>query len=93
MRFITSCVDVPISHVNQLQEMIDRSREVSYRTARAHIGAEALAKAFPNYDWRRRPRDLTLKDDWHVTYHRSVFRGKPVYYLVHSAIEYIFAED
>ena len=33
---------------------------------------------------------LHLKDDWHVNYYRSTFRGQPCYYAKHSAIEHIF---
>lgn len=31
-----------------------------------------------------------MPHDWHVSYHRSMFRGKPCIYVRHSAIEYIF---
>jgi hypothetical protein len=73
--------------------MIEAARPIGYRTARHAIGRDALASTFPDYDWRRRPHDLTMKRDWHVGYYRSTFRGKRCVYVVHSAIEYIFVEE
>ncbi len=34
--------------------------------------------------------DLTLRKDWHVSYHRSKYNGVKCLYLVHSGIEYIW---
>lgn len=36
---------------------------------------------------------LTLKHDWHVSYHKSTFQGQPCFYLVWSAIEFIWLEQ
>ena len=87
MEFITDCVH---SDGRSITAMVDRAREVSYRTARRRIGRE-LCRVFSQYDWSTRPRDLTLKNDYHVRYFRSVYRARVVYYLQHSAIEYVFA--
>lgn len=92
MNYITSCVAIGHQDVPALNDMIEQARQVSYRTAQRAIGHDALASTFPDYDWSRRPRDLTMKRDWHVAYFRSEFRGKPVVYVVHSAIEYIFGD-
>lgn len=92
MHYITCCVDLGMKDVPALRDMIEEARQVSYRTARARIGGDALAAVFHDYDWSRKPQYLTMKKDWHVGYYRSVFRGKPVYYVKHSAIEYIFGE-
>jgi len=35
-------------------------------------------------------KGLTMSQDWHVSYHRSVYRGHPCVYFDHSSIEYIF---
>jgi hypothetical protein len=34
-----------------------------------------------------------MAGDWHVSYHRSKYKGKTVYYFRHSAIEYIFIPE
>lgn len=33
---------------------------------------------------------LHMRNDWHVSYFRSVLHGERVYGFVHSAIEYVF---
>jgi hypothetical protein len=90
-RYLTCCV---LSTGPAINAMTERAREVSYRTFMRHVDRDELATVSPfdYYDWRRRPRDLTLKRDWHVSYHRSVYEGRPCYYARHSAIEYIFVE-
>lgn len=35
---------------------------------------------------------LRWKDDWAISYHKSVYRGEPCYYYCHSAIEYVFVK-
>jgi len=34
----------------------------------------------------------TISKDWDVSYCRSKLHGKTVYFMVHSAIEYVFRE-
>lgn len=36
--------------------------------------------------------DFKLSDDDHVAYYRSRYQGKPCYFIVHSAIEYIWVK-
>ena len=89
MKYITCCISIPMSQVDDLNAMTDRARRITYRTARQHIGKNALALVFDNYDWGN-GKYLTMKRDWHVGYYKSTFRGKPCIYVKHSAIEYIF---
>lgn len=88
MQFITSCVE---STYDLIHPMVEEAREITYRTFFKHVRRDLVAPVFPAYDWRRRPRDLTLKRDWHVSYHKSRFGGRTCYYIRHSAIEYVFA--
>lgn len=37
-------------------------------------------------------RGLTMARDYHVSYHKSRFRGQPCVYFRWSAIEYVFVE-
>jgi len=33
---------------------------------------------------------LKLKNDWHVSYYKSLYRGRPCYYIEHSHIEHVW---
>ena len=70
--------------------MIDRAIDVSYETFMKHVSRDEVLALFPDYDWGKAPKDLTLKKDYAVSFHRSKWSGKRCYYIRHSAIEYIF---
>jgi hypothetical protein len=93
LKYVGCCVDCPSSQSMDLQEMVDRSVQVSYRTLMRRVGREVLASVpmFRNYDWRLRPHDLTMTRDFAVSYHRSWWQGQRCYYVRWSAIEFIFA--
>ena len=76
-----------------LEDMIDSAVEVSYRTLARAVGKDQLKQIFDEYDWSSRPRDLTMRDDYAVSYYRSIFEGRPCYYVRFSGIEYVFAVD
>jgi hypothetical protein len=87
--YIGCCVDLPGERIS---DMVDRARDITYRTFMGHVDRERVATLFSYYDWPGRPQEsgLTLKRDWHVSYHKSHYRGLPCYFLQHSGIEYVF---
>lgn len=86
------CVDVERKDVPELSQMIDNSHDVTYRTFLRRV--PALLKLAKEMGYSLRPSGgLTIKNDYHVHYAKSTWYGKPCYYLVHSAIEYVFMED
>lgn len=75
-------------------DMTDKGREITRETFGANIGrgnylmlSDALGYV------RHASKGLTLAKDYHVAYYRSKFRGKPCYYMVHSAIEHVFVQS
>ncbi|MDD4181973.1 MAG: hypothetical protein PHE87_10100 [Victivallaceae bacterium] len=84
--YLTNCVS---SDANSISNMIDGSREIGYRSFIQQVSLEHLLAVLPGYHINR-SQGLTLRDDWHVRYYRSIYRGKPCVYLCHSAIEYVF---
>lgn len=84
--YLTCCVD--LTDGAEIQEMTDRAREITFKTFAQRCDWKAWARDH-SYDIGS-TRGLHLKDDWHVRYYKSRFRGVPCYYIVHSAIEYIF---
>ena len=81
----TSCVDCGDGEaINAMRHHPD-CVGVSYRTMRRRCDGLAEWAKQKGYD-----RWLPLKNDRHVSYHRSVFRGATCYYLVWSGIEFIW---
>lgn len=72
-----------------ITDMVDAAHDVSYQEFVRNCEGVAEWARDMGYEATSR-QGLTLKKDWYVSYHRSVFRGLPCYYLVHSAIEYIW---
>lgn len=87
-RYVGNCTNEHCA--DHLEDMMDNAREVSYATLAKAVGVDLLQEVFPSYDWNRRPRGLTLRKDWAVSYYKSTYDGVPCYYVDHSAIEYIF---
>lgn len=68
--------------------MVDRARDISYETFMRQCDCADLVENMGYATGRE--VGLHLKDDWHVSYHKSTFQGMPCYYMRHSAIEYVF---
>jgi hypothetical protein len=87
-RYLTNCIG---ANGRDICDMKDRAVEVSYRTARSYCEGLIDWACSVGYS-RRRSQGLALRDDWHVGYYRSVFRGRRCYYVKWSAIEYIWVK-
>lgn len=81
-------------NVRFLSYIVDNSKEISYRTFTENVNKEDFEELKENYFSfyeKNAKKGLTFKNDWHITYYKSKTpKGKPVYFFVHSAIEYIF---
>lgn len=69
--------------------MVDSGKEVTYKTFSSHV------KDWPQFcidmGYALSKRDgLTMKNDYHVQYFKGRYRGARCYYMVHSAIEWVF---
>ena len=86
----TNCTLLDRSDVGALHTMIDAAEDVTLATVRRHCDLAGLLDDLGYAVGSE--QGLHIKDDWHVTYHKSQFRGRPCYYVRHSAIEHIFLE-
>jgi len=85
----TNCVN---STGPRIIAMVDAAISITYRTMLKHC--PGLLDWAESVGYERDSRSgLTLKDDWHVSYHRSRYRGKRCYYVRWSGIEHIFLES
>jgi hypothetical protein len=88
MQFRYSCVDTYGKSLRELEYIIDHMRDITYQTWRKAVGsrdADQYASQMGYGDW------LHIKNDWAVTFFKSRLPDKrPVYGVVHSAIEYVW---
>jgi len=87
-RYETCCVN---STAEKIIAMTDRALDITWATFRRHVHWTEVQSVFPDYSYREGEQTfMHIKNDWHVRFCRSVYDGQPCYYIVHSAIEYIF---
>jgi len=93
-RYYQCCVGWPEGDVRfdgGLNDMIAKSREIAYRTFAKLVDAEDLADLKSELGYGDCP-GLTLESDYAVSFHKSKLHGKTVYFVRHSAIEYVFTK-
>lgn len=95
MRYFTSCVNWPREDVHAkggLCDMISEAINVTRQTfiRRVHRGDRIELERNFGYAPHCEDSILTMARDYAVTYHRSKLHGLIVYYIRHSAIEYVF---
>lgn len=88
MKLVTTCVQVPQAQVQDLHDMMEGAREVSFKTFCRHCDWQPVAQRLGYAVGGE--RGLRLGGDYHVRFHRSKWRGKRCYYMVWSAIEHVF---
>lgn len=93
-RYTTNCVNCDRNFMDDLHHIIDNSKQITRKTFRTHVNLEELGWLEEDLGYVHDSRNgLTMKDDWHVTYHKSkMINGNIVYYLQQSGIEHIFTK-
>ena len=86
----TSCVHCA-DRVDALNKMTEDAKDVTYRTMCKHCKGLLEWAINSGYN-RRKDQGITLRNDWHVSYHKSNFDGLPCYYLRWSGIEFIWTK-
>lgn len=86
--YLHSCKN---SDAQSIHDMQDAAVEIKHATFRRHCDGLEEWEADHLYFWDKR-QGLTLKNDWHVSYYKSVYRGRRCYYVEHSRIEHIWVE-
>jgi hypothetical protein len=95
--YYCNCVGWDSKDVNAeggLCDMVDSSIDITRSTFLKHIDKDSLYRIEKDLGYERfERRGLTMAKDWAVSYHRSKWHGKTVYYFRQSAIEYVFVRD
>lgn len=94
-RYFNNCVNWDRDDVHNaggLCDMISQAVTINRSTFLKHVDRDDEADLERQFGYA--PHDpeaiLRMSKDYHVTYHRSKLHGERVYYIKHSAIEYVF---
>lgn len=86
-----TCVGVPRKDVPALEDMIDRAITITPRTFRKNAGSDNYQELEQLLGYPC--GDLRLANDYTVSFHRSQYKKRRVYYVRHSSIEYVFLPE
>lgn len=95
-QFSTTCVECPGPGPGKaITGMVEAAKEVTRGTfvRQVHPRDREFMEMSLGYSQVGTKRGLHMKDDQKVRYYKSTFRGKPCYYFVWSAVEYIFTRQ
>lgn len=87
-RYRTNCT---MSTYEAITAMVDQAREITWSTLLRHVPIEEIRSIFNWYEYHG--QGLHIKNDWHVTFHKSTYLGVPCYYIQQSGIEYIWSKQ
>ncbi len=86
-----SCVNAP--DIEELEYVIDNARKISYDVFLKNINKKEFEELIIDMGYTKLSGGvgLHIKDDYHVSFYVSkLSNGKKVYFMDHSAIEYVF---
>jgi hypothetical protein len=88
-QYLECCIDSTAQHIHAMQDM---AKEITFKTLQSHCNKHDMLKFQKNlgYDTGAERGGLRMKNDWAVSYYKSIYKGMPCYYINHSRIEYIF---
>lgn len=87
-KFLGNCIQLPASMITQI---VDDRREITRKTFLKHVGLAKMREIEKSLGYEDHPsRGLTMASDYAVSYYRSKFRGRLIYYFDWSAIEFVF---
>ncbi len=84
-QYLTNCVE---STAASIDKMVDAAKEITFETFARNCDYTGLARSM-GYSVGPE-KGLHIKDDYAVRFYSSKFKGKKCYYIVRSAIEWIF---
>jgi hypothetical protein len=86
--FAFSCVG---SSAEKINEITDNSRKITRKTFLKHVDSFNFREKERDLGYESHPKKgLTMAADHHVTYHKSKYKNRIVYYFCWSGIEFVF---
>lgn len=87
------CTSIPKKLIGEFDMAMDDARETTYEAFRKRVDTEdlnAIARKLGYYIGKKRG-EMKLSDDGYIQYMSTKFRGKPIWIMKHSSIEYVFS--
>jgi hypothetical protein len=78
--FIGTCIGL---EAKDLWDYDDSERKIKYLTFRKHVGREVVDELDARFG-------VPLRRDWHVSFERGKWKGRPCVCLHHSAIHHLW---
>jgi hypothetical protein len=89
--YFGNCAEWLRKDVPHLTEMVDSATDITRKTFLAHVDRDDLRQVELGLGYDAHPKQgLTMAGDYHVSYHRSKYKGKRCYFFKWSGIEYVF---
>ena len=93
-RYFGNCVGWKRNEIEDLIQMQDDAKPVTIQTFRNNVHLQDLNNLALDLGYAAHVmKGLLLSQDYMVGYFKSKYKGKRVYFLQHSAIEYVFSTD
>lgn len=73
--------------LEELNYIVDNNTDITYNTFLKNVNTEDFQSLKTNLGYTK---NFSIKNDWHVTYHKTTYKGKRIYFMCHSRIEYVF---
>lgn len=80
--YLTCCVH---STAEKIDAMTEQGKEISCSTFLKNVNINV-----EDFGYVKSGKGLKLKDDRCVSFFKSIYEGRPCYYMCHSLIEYIY---
>jgi len=78
-------------NIKELYAITDDYSDITYETFRKNIDTDDFDSICYELSYAvGNEKGLHIKDDWSVSFHKSKYKGKIVYFFRQSAIEYVF---
>lgn len=96
-RYAFNCVACPCteSTVEELEALIDNMRDISLATFKRALGGTLISSIRESFGMAsaKSPLGCSLEKDYHLRFASGKHRGRRVYVMIHSAIEYVYVKD
>lgn len=88
--FCNDCLQWDSYEIDLLHHLIDTGNEITREYFLHHVSANDMRLLETSMDYNK---GFLMENDWHIKYYTTQdFHANPIFYFVHSGVEYVFME-